>query len=314
MENRTILAIVALVLAISLFGFLVYLVLFGRRESELDVLMRTNRGGNAFDTPQAARELLEEDQDGEQFQKLKDYQRKQFRKKGNFEITMEERYYHAGIFSRRERREFERLKWLVPSCFGPMMGFMGWYITGWNAEFGLYGFLIGALMGLKAPSSILDRKISRRGDDMMYYLPLVIEQIAIGVSSSLDIGPCLQRVVAMADERDSHNVVTEMVKHAQHMIKSGVSLEEALMEVGTKSGNTDLKHAFMALSQVSKHGGEISRQLMELADAVAQRRESKIDEKIKKLELEATGPVALVFLGFIVILMIGFGIQLKNAF
>lgn len=314
MDNRAIFAILLLVLAVTLFGFIMYLWLFGRKESELDVLMRTNRGGNAFDTPQSARDILEEDSDGEQFQRLKDYQRKQFKKKANLDVTMEERYYHAGIFSKRERREFERLKWLVPSCLGPIFGFGAWFGMGGSLEFGLYGLLIGALVGLKAPSSILDRKVKKRGEDIMYYLPLVIEQIAIGVSSSLDIGPCLQRVVLMADERDSHNVVTELVKHAQHMIKSGMSLDEALMEVGTKSGHTDLKHAFMALSQVSKHGGEISKQLMELADAVAARRESLIDEKIRKLELEATGPVALVFLGFILILMIGFGVQLKNAF
>ena len=75
-----------------------------------------------------------------------------------------------------------------------------------------------------------------------------------------------------------------------------------------------VKHAFMALSQVAKHGGEITRQLQELADAVGNQRETKIEAKIKKLELEATAPVALVFLGFLVILLIGFGVQIKNAF
>ena len=53
---------------------------------------------------------------------------------------------------------------------------------------------------------------------------------------------------------------------------------------------------------------------MELADAVAGQRETRIEAKIKKLELEATGPVALVFMGFLLILMIGFGIQIKAAF
>ena len=70
----------------------------------------------------------------------------------------------------------------------------------------------------------------------------------------------------------------------------------------------------MSLAQVAKHGGEITRQLQELADAVAGQRETKIEAKIKRLELEATGPVALVFLGFIGIVLIGFGLQLGKVF
>ena len=74
-----------------------------------------------------------------------------------------------------------------------------------------------------------------------------------------------------------------------------------------------LAKSIMSLSQVAKHGGEITRQLQELADAVATQRETKIDAKIKKLELEATAPVALVFMGFLIILLIGFGIQIYRA-
>ena len=76
------------------------------------------------------------------------------------------------------------------------------------------------------------------------------------------------------------------------------------------AGHNDLKHAFMALCQVAKFGGEISRQLQELADSVGALREAKVEEKIKKLELSATVPVALVFFGYLVILLIGFGLQI----
>jgi pilus assembly protein TadC len=87
-----------------------------------------------------------------------------------------------------------------------------------------------------------------------------------------------------------------------------------LTEIGVRTGQTELKHAFLALAQVAKHGGEITRQLNELADAVANQRAMQIEAKIKKLELAATGPVALVFLGFLAILLIGFGIQIRDGF
>jgi len=91
-------------------------------------------------------------------------------------------------------------------------------------------------------------------------------------------------------------------------------MEEALIEVGRLSGHTELKHVFMSLSQVAKHGGEIIRQLQELANAVAAQREARVEGKIRKLELKATGPVALVFASFMGILMVGLGTQLGGLF
>ena len=181
-------------------------------------------------------------------------------------------------------------------------------------DLGLLGAIIGVAMGFQLPLSILDRRYASRLDEIMFYLPLVVEQISIGVSSSLDVGPCLQRVVQMADERDTHNVVTELLSYVQYHVKSGMGTEEALGEIGRLSGSTELKHAFVSLAQVAKHGGEISKQLQELADAVSSQRETQIEAKIKKLELEATGPVALVFAGFMGILLIGFGLQIQGAF
>jgi hypothetical protein len=69
----------------------------------------------------------------------------------------------------------------------------------------------------------------------------------------------------------------------------------------------------MYLAQVAKHGGEITRQLQELAESVAGQRQAYIEGRIKQLELKATGPVALVFVGFIIIIMTGFGLKLGSA-
>lgn len=226
-------------------------------------------------------------------------------------VTFEQKFFQAGIFSEKDKQKFKQLRIILPCILVPVIG-IGAGMAG--PQYLILGGILGLLAGLQLPSTILDKRIENRGEEIMYYLPLVIEQISIGVSSSLDIGPCLQRIVQMADERDSHNVVTELIRHVQYYVKSGVSLEESLMEIGILSGHNELKHSFMSLSQVAKHGGEISRQLQELADAVSGQRETAIDAKINKLELLATGPVAVVFVGFIIILMIGFGLQLQGAF
>src|SRR5262249_7119923 len=161
--------------------------------------------------------------------------------------------FRAGLLSDKAKRDFMRLRALSPILMTPALAIVGFFISG--PSFGLGGLVFGLLLGFQLPNSVLERKQKARDEEIMYYLPLVIEQVVIGVSSSLDVGPCLSRIVQMADERDSHNPVTVLVRNAQQYVKSGVSLEEAMTEIGKLSGHTELKHAFMSLAQVAKHGG-----------------------------------------------------------
>lgn len=299
-------ALLGLVLLLAVGGFL-FIFLRSRRDTGLQALIDASRGNMRT---RSSRGSTATDQDEEvALSQIKKQTRKSLKKSAP--LTKEERFFQAGMFAPSERRDFRRLEIFMPIVACPVFALIALYI---DKEFVVYGLFAGLIFGFWIPGHILNRRIKQRSEEIMYFLPLVIEQIAIGVSSSLDIGPCVQRVVQMADERDSHNVVTEMLRHCEYHVKSGVSLDDALQEVGIKSGHTELKHVFMSLAQVSRHGGEITKQLQELADSVSSQRETQIEGKIKKLELEATGPVALVFLGFLFILFSGFFIQIREAF
>lgn len=289
------------VLALFGGGFFAYSYLFAGSGSMKNMMGGGRDTGNSMDgmTPQE-----------KEFQRAKELLAKK-RKKKKVKLTLEERYFQAGMFTNADRKKHERLKIIGPIAGAAILGYGGYMV---DYSYAIIGVVFGVLCGLQLPNSVLDRKIFRRGEDIMFYLPLVIEEIAIGVSSSLDIGPCLQKVVSMADERDSHNVVSELLRIVITLARSGVSLEDALLEVGKRTGHLELKQTFTALAQVTRHGGEITRQLQELADAVSAQRETKIEAKIKKLELEATGPVALVFLGFMLILLTCIGMQMIKAF
>jgi len=221
--------------------------------------------------------------------------------------------FKAGYFSPEARRNFRTAQMICPiiGCI-LCLGFMLW--IGSNALLTTSGAILGLFIGVTAPSSWLERKIRARQEEIMYYLPLVIEQIAIGVSSSLDIGPCVSTVVAMARERDSHNPVTEMFAHVEKLIRSGLSLEEALVEVAEANGMTELKHAFTFLAQCSKHGGEVSKQLQELGDAVMVQRQTQIEGKIAALPVLATGPLMFVFAGFFFMIGAGLFVKVMGAF
>ena len=153
---------------------------------------------------------------------LEELKRKRRKKLKKAEVlNLEDKFFQAGMFSQESRREFFLMKTFAPVVLAPIAGLIGAHN---GVLMGLTGALLGAGVGIRIPNMLLDRKIAQRHEDIMFFLPLVIEQIVIGVSSSLDIGPCMQRVVSMADERDTHNCVTELLAVAQHYTSSGISI------------------------------------------------------------------------------------------
>jgi len=219
--------------------------------------------------------------------------------------------FRAGLFSARERRLYYLACWLMPLIVGGV--FLGVALVVEMQKPWLLASS-GVIIGVLIPGVFLERMIRNRDEEILFHLPLVLEQIVLGVGSSLDVAPCMRWIVEMADERDSHNPVTELLALSQQYMKSGLAIDESLNEIAALSGSVELKHVFMALSQVVRHGGEISKQLHELANAVATQREVKIEERIKSLEVKATGPVAMIFASFMGLFLVSLGIQLSKAF
>ncbi len=226
---------------------------------------------------------------------------------------LEAKLFKAGYYTTTARSRFKTMRLVLPVVFG-LAFYIGMVRLNGNSGLAMLVGSIGVFAGIVGPGAWVDREIRRREEDVMYFLPLVIEQVSIGVSSSLDVGPCLAQILSMADERDSHNPVTEMLVHVEKLIRSGLNLEDALFEVGEASGMTEVKHAFMFLAQCAKHGGEVSRQLQELADAVMVQRQVQVEGRIASLPVKATGPLAVVFAGFFALILAGLVVKLVGAF
>jgi pilus assembly protein TadC len=227
--------------------------------------------------------------------------------------TLTDKLYRAGFYSAAERRAF-LLTRIFAILFGGAVAPGVMYLYGaelWSVYLVL---VLGTVCGILAPLAWLDRTLEERREDILYYLPLLIEQISIGVSSSLDIGPCLAQIVETADGRDSHNVITEFLVQVNKLMRCGMSLEEALMEVGLASGVPEMKHVFMYLAQCARHGGQISKQLTELADSVMMQRQIQIKSRIAALPVKATGPLFATFAGFFLLIFAGLFVRLALLF
>lgn len=313
MELSVIFGLGAVLLGLVSLAAIIYFVATPRSQVSVRNLIGVGRA--QLGTPSEERSRLEKDTTGTEYLRVKKATKKVA--SAPVVVDLDTKLFQAGIFSAEGRAEVQRQRVVIPIVLG-VAGAVAGYFIGFSILFnGDLPFVlggVGVLWGMQLPFSILDRKKKARNEEISYFLPLVIEQVAIGVSSSLDIAPCLQRVVAMADERDKHNPVTELLKYALFHVKSGVSLDEALNEIARAAGSPDLKHSFVSMAQSSRHGGEITRQLQELADSVSAQREVRIDGKIKKLELEATLPLGMIFFAFLGILLVGFFSQLTGKF
>ena len=221
--------------------------------------------------------------------------------------------FRAGYYGPEALQRFKTAQIVSPVIVGAIAIFVMNAISD-QITMIIIGGVLGVFAGAILPTSRLDKKIRQRDEEMMYYLPLVVEQVAIGVSSSLDIGPCIAYIVEMATERGSHNAVTELFVHVERLIRSGLNLEDALIEVGEVSGHNEVKHAFMFLAQCAKHGGEITKQLQELADAVSNQRQVQVEARIASLPVKATGPLVVVFGGFFALLFAGLFVRMMTAF
>lgn len=298
--------VVVLILGLIVAGGLSYMLLAGNQgKGELRDLMQApdNQAARRPERRQAGPDPFELDADS-------------FRKRAKGPTAQEDvsaKLFKAGFFTAADRRWFLRFRiisFIVCVTALPV----GIYLATDNTPFAFVCLLLGAVIGFTLPMSWLERQIRHREEDVMYYLPLVIEQVSIGVSSALDVGPCITHIVHMAQERDSHNPVTEMFVHVEKLMRSGLNLEDALTEVAEANGTTEVKHAFMFLAQCAKHGGEVSKQLQELADSVMVQRQVQVEAKITALPVKATGPLATVFAGFFALLFSGIVVRLMGAF
>jgi Flp pilus assembly protein TadB len=218
--------------------------------------------------------------------------------------------FRAGLFSVESHRYYRLLRTALPLGLALVSSLTLLFLS---PSLSLLVISLSVCIGLQVPRSYLRRRAEQRDEEILFYLPLVIEQLVLGVSSSLDVGPCMKWIVEIADERDSHNAVTELIAIAQRYMRLGVSVEESLSEVARLSGHTELKHVFTSLAYVVKHGGEVTKQLQELANAVASQREVKIEGIIKTLEVKATGPVGVIFASFMGLFLTSLGLQALHA-
>lgn len=216
--------------------------------------------------------------------------------------TLELKLLKAGYFNEQDRVNYRKFQvrafiggvvvvplliyYLMPSMMGLILG-IG----------------LGFVIGMTLPTARLDKRIAKREDEILFFLPLTIEGLSIATSSGLDPGTAITNILDLVEMRGTHNAVTDFFLHVIRLVRSGLNLEDALVTVGEASAHKGVKQTFGVLAQCLRHGGEMSKQLQDLAESINMEKQAAIDAKIGALAVKATFPLAMVFFGFFIILV-----------
>ncbi len=162
--------------------------------------------------------------------------------------------------------------------------------------------LIGAAYGLFLPSFLLSRMISNRQNRIARALPDALDLMVVCVEAGLGLNAALQRVgremdlvePALADELGTTN----------REIRAGKPRDEALRNLGDRTGVDDLKSFVAMLVQTDRFGTSIADSLRVFADSMRTKRRQRVEEIVAKAAIKLIFPLLLfIFPALLIVLM-----------
>lgn len=221
-------------------------------------------------------------------------------------FTLNDQLGSAGLYERRERARYLKLKALTP-LYGAV-GMVALHLAFIKGSFvGTLAFgLIGFLGGFVFERIKFNRRREKHKGELIYFLPIVMERIVMAAQSGLDVYSAISRVVEL-EQKDRPvgsmvklDPITKLLEIVKELTESGLGFESALQEVAGQIDCSPLRHAFMHLGLAHQEGGEMVKPLTELSDATQLYYQESIEEEIAQLPVRATLPLLCTFAGLII--------------
>ena len=161
------------------------------------------------------------------------------------------------------------------------------------------GLLFGAVFGYIAPQYLLKRTVSARQKEITLALPNSLDLLTNSVEAGLGFDAALNRVVEKFD-----NALSREFAFVLNEIRLGRPRQEALEEMGKRSGVPELNAFIQALVQSDQLGVGIARVLRIQSDELRRRRRQRAEARAQQASLKMLFPmVGCIFPTLFVILL-----------
>ncbi len=147
---------------------------------------------------------------------------------------------------------------------------------------GLFTFMLIGLVGLAYPN-MAGRN---RAIEMDRELPFALRHLATQMSA----GVSFQHALSSVSDAD-YGILSEELKYAIARMDSGLSTEDALLELGERTYSTGLKQAVIQIVRALRTGGKISEIITSIADDVAFETRMRVRDFTEALNL-----ISIVFI------------------
>lgn len=179
---------------------------------------------------------------------------------------------------------------------------LGLACTGLAALLGfpiLLGLIFGAVAGYIGPQYFLKRTVRARQKEITLALPNSLDLLCISVEAGLGFDAALTRVVEKFD-----NALSREFAFALNEIRLGRPRQEALAELGKRSGVAELNAFIQALIQSDQLGVGIAKVLRIQSDELRRRRRQRAEAKAQQASLKMLFPmVGCIFPSLFIILL-----------
>lgn len=216
----------------------------------------------------------------------------------------------AGMGGKVSGAQLTAISYLLMATFGGFMLFMGSLAILQGTEvpgFGRVGFphvmIVFALcvtLGYRLPYGIIAGKAKKRKYEIQRALPFTFDLISI----SVEAGMAFDGAMATVSERTT-GALSEEMKQTLYQINLGMTRQDALSDLGKRTGVEDLQSFITAVNYISKLGGSLVEVIRIQTEAMRVKRRQRAEKLAAQAPVKIMIPLVLFILPCVFIIVLG---------
>jgi tight adherence protein C len=219
---------------------------------------------------------------------------------------------HAGFRRQGAVGMYLGIRALLPALLGAL-SFAVVAIVAGQPRMGILGAAFGAIVGWVIPVFYVGNRKKKRQKDLQRALPDALDLMVVCVEAGLGLNQALLRVseeirhvsVLMSDELEMVNLE----------IRAGASREEALRNLGDRTGVEDIRSLTTILIQTDRFGTSIATALRVQSDTLRDKRRQRAEEAAAKTTIKMVLPLVFCIFPALFVVILGPGaIQIYKTF
>jgi len=158
-------------------------------------------------------------------------------------------------------------------------------------------------MGYVLPSMIVGRRVKRRHKEMQKALPDALDMLVVSVEAGLGLNQALVRVSEEIDRISP--VLSEQLGLVNLEIRAGTAREEALRNLGERTGLQDIISLTGMLIQTERFGTSVAQALRVHADTMRTKRRQRAEEAAAKTTIKLIFPLVFCIFPAMFVVILG---------